>query len=201
MNQTRLKKIGGAVFGALTVICLTFGTSAKACNVPGIGLRSGYLPDPSVFLSSLAPPSDNSQDAHASSASSERSGDRNSPASIVGLWQVTYVSGSTVTDMAFEVFHSDGTEMLNDITPPAEGNVCLGVWTQTGGTAYKLTHPSWTFDSNGNLTGTAQFSVTITMTSADQFSGTYTLGYYDTTGKPVGVYNGTLTAARILPNY
>ena len=60
MNQTRLKKIGGAAFGALTVICLTFGTSAKACNVPGIGLKSGYLPDPSMFLSSLAPPSDNS---------------------------------------------------------------------------------------------------------------------------------------------
>jgi hypothetical protein len=91
--------------------------------------------------------------------------------------------------------------MLNDVSPPAEGNVCLGVWTQTGGTAYKLTHPSWTFDSNGNLTGTAQFSVTITMTSADKFSGSYTLSYFDTTGLALGVYSGTLTAARILPNY
>lgn len=201
MNQTRFAKVGSAVFGALTVICLTFGTSAKACNVPGIGLRSGYLPDPSMFLSALAPASGTSQDAHASSVSPERSGDRNGPASIVGLWQVTYTSGNTVTDMAFEAFHSDGTEMLNDVTPPAEGNVCLGVWTQTGGTAYKLTHPSWTFDPNGNLTGTAQFSVTITLNSADSFGGTYTLSYFDTTGLPIGVYNGALTATRILPNY
>ena len=201
MNQTRLKKVGGAVFGALAVICLTFGTNAKACNVPGIGLRSGYLPDPSIFLSSVAPPPDNSQDAHASSVPSERTGDRNSPASIVGLWQVTYVSGNTVTDMAFEVFHSDGTEMLNDVSPPAEGNVCLGVWTQTASTTYKLTHPSWLFDSNGNLTGTSLFNVTVALDSADKFTGTYTLNYYDSEGNLGPVYTGTMTATRIQSNY
>jgi len=154
-----------------------------------------------MFLSALAPASGTSQDAHASSVSPERSGDHNGPASIVGLWQVTYTSGNTVTDMAFEVFHSDGTEMLNDVTAPAEGNVCLGVWTQTGETAYKLTHPSWTFDANGNLTGTAMFSVAITLTNADKFTGTYTLTEFDTSGNPDGVYNGTLAATRILPNY
>jgi len=149
MNQTQFRRIGGVALGALAVICLTFGTDAKACSVPGIGLRSADLPDPSVFLKFVVPPA--AQDAQPSPAPS----DRNVPASIVGLWQVTYSSGGTVTDMAFEVFHSDGTEMLNDITPPAEGNVCLGVWTQTGSTTFKLTHPSWTFDANGNLTATA----------------------------------------------
>ena len=195
MNQTHLRGIGGVALGALAVICLTFGTDAKACSVPGMGPRSLYLPEPSAFLKAVVPPS--APDALPSSARSERNG----PASVVGLWQVTYTSGSTVVDMAFEVFHSDGTEMLNDITPPAEGNVCLGVWTQTGGTGYKLTHPSWTFDANGNLTGTALFSVAITLTNADKFTGTYTLTEFDTSGNPDGVYNGTLAATRILPNY
>jgi hypothetical protein len=125
----------------------------------------------------------------------------NSIASVVGLWQVTYMSNGQVVDMAFEAFHSEGTEMINDITPPAEGNVCLGVWVQTGSTTYKLTHPSWAFDPTGNLTGTADLAVTITLGSADTFSGTYTLTYYDLVGTKGLVYTGTITATRILPNY
>lgn len=196
MNELRLKRIGALVFGGLAAICLTSGTSAKACSLPGgiSMLRSGNLPDPASFLRFVVPAPDPSGDA----APAQRG---NAPASIQGLWQVTYTSSGQVVDMAYEVFHSDGTEMLNDTTPPAEGNVCVGVWTQTTSTTYKLTHPSWLFDANGNLTGTAMFNVTIALGSANKFTGTYAISYYDSEGNPGPVYTGTMAATRILPNY
>jgi hypothetical protein len=198
MNQTRLKKIGSVALGALAVICLTCAIDAKACSLPnGLGLKSVYIPDSSALLRAFLPPANSAPDAQTSSAPRQRNG----PASIVGLWQVTYSSGGTVVDMAFEVFHDDGTEMLNDITPPAQGNVCLGVWTLEGRTTYKLTHPSWTFDPIGNLAGTTMLSETVTLTSADAFTGTDTLSYFDPSGNPGPVYTGTFTGTRILPNY
>ena len=192
MNESRLKTIGGLTLGALAVICLTPGTEAKACSLPNsIALRSANLPNSSL-LKFVVP-----QDASGTPA--QRGG--GTPASVEGLWQVTYSSSGQIVDMAFEVFHSDGTEMLNDITPPAEGNVCLGVWVQTDAKTYRLTHPSWVFDASGNLTGTAVFDVHIAMGSADTFSGTYSLTYYDTHGTKGTVYTGTLAATRVLPNY
>src|SRR5579863_1508681 len=47
--------------------------------------------------------------------------------SIVGLWNVTFLSGGQVVDVAFDAWHGDQTEILNDYTDPIEGNVCLGV--------------------------------------------------------------------------
>jgi hypothetical protein len=168
-----------------------FATSAHACSLPaGLGLRTVDFADPAIRLGV--------QPSQIEARQAQRG---TSLASVQGLWQVTYSSGGAVVDMAFEVFHSDGTEMLNDITPPAEGNVCLGVWVQTDAKTYRLTHPSWVFDANGNLTGTAIFDVTITMGSADTFSGTYTLTYYDTHGTKGSVYTGTMTATRVQPNY
>jgi hypothetical protein len=190
MHKTTWKTFGGAAYGAIATLLL-FGATAGACSLPGgMGLRPVNFADPWVRLG-LPHTQDEARPA-----------DRgNSPASVQGLWQVTYSSGGEAVDMAFEVFHSDGTEMLNDITAPAEGNVCLGVWVQTDAKTYRLTHPSWVFDANGNLTGTAIFDVTIVMGSADTFSGTYSLTYYDTHGTKGTVYTGTLTATRVLPNY
>jgi hypothetical protein len=190
MNKSTSKTFGGFAYGAVAAL-LMFGTTAGACSLPGgTGLRPVNFADPSV-----RPGLPHTQDE-------ARPADRgNGPASVEGLWQVTYSSSGAVVDMAFEVFHSDGTEMLNDITPPAEGNVCLGVWVQMDAKTYRLNHPSWTFDANGNLTGTAIFDVTIIMGSADTFSGTYSLTYYDTHGTKGMVYTGTLAATRVLPNY
>jgi len=194
MFEKQLKRSGAVVLGALAM-AFTFGTNAKACSLPG-GPGLTYTPDTLAMLKLAGPKPEATADA-------DRTADRygNGPASVTGLWQVTYSSGGQVVDMAFEVFHSDGTEMLNDITAPSEGNVCLGVWTQTGRTTYRLTHPSWTFAANGSLTGTALFDVTVTLTTADKFTGTYTLSYFDTTGNAGPVYSGTLAATRILPNY
>ena len=119
--------------GALLAMVAAVAPQAKACTVPGMNtLKPAMILPPGL----LTP----------RQASSTPAG---SAPSIVGLWHVTFFSGGVVTDNAFDAWHSDGTEVLNDFTDPIEDNVCLGVWTQTSTGAYKLKHPSWTFDTGG----------------------------------------------------
>jgi len=123
------------------------------------------------------------------------------PVSIVGLWNVTFSSGGQVVDVAFDAWHSDGTEILNDYTNPIEGNVCLGVWQQTGIRTYKLKHPSWSFDSNGNLQGTVIIGEKITVSpDGNSYSGSYTYSIYDTSGNFLEQFTGQIKATRIKPD-
>jgi hypothetical protein len=75
----------------------------------------------------------------------------NSNAGIVGLWRATFVSDGTaypapipygaVVDFGTVQWHSDGTElMVSGGRPPSSGDVCMGVWQQTGPRTYKLKH-------------------------------------------------------------
>jgi len=123
------------------------------------------------------------------------------PPSIVGLWNVTFSSGGQVVDVAFDAWHSDGTEILNDYTNPIEGNVCLGVYQQIGPLTYKLKHPSWSFDTNGNLQGTVVIHETVTL-SPDGISyyGSYRYDIYDTAGVFLEELTGTIKATRIHPD-
>ncbi len=119
-------------------------------------------------------------------------------AGIVGLWKVEFTSGGETVDVAFDAWHSDGTEILNDYTNPIEGNVCLGVWTQTGARTYKLKHPSWAFDSTGTLTGTVIIHETVTVSAdGNSYKGKYAYDIYDTKGTFVTEYTGLITATRI----
>lgn len=123
---------------------------------------------------------------------------RGEDASIVGLWKVTFFSGGQVVDQAFEVFHSDGTELMNDTAPPASGNVCVGVWANTNGPGVKLNHPSWTFDANGNLNGTATIKTSITLDhGSNSFTGTFTVDVFDLTGVNLLHLAGTVSGQRI----
>jgi hypothetical protein len=64
---------------------------------------------------------------------------------IVGGWEMTLSLGGTITDYIFEQFHSDGTEIENDITDVLSGNVCMGVWEKLYDGTYGVTHPSFNF--------------------------------------------------------
>jgi hypothetical protein len=123
-----------------------------------------------------------------------------SPFSIVGLWNLSFYYKGQVVDVAFDAWHDDGTEVLNDYTDPVEGNVCLGVWTQTGPQTYTLTHPSWYFDKNGVLQGTVVIQETVTVSAdGNSLNGTYTDNVYDLNGKVLETYSGKLKATRIKP--
>lgn len=161
---------------------------AQACSTPGVATWRPPMMVPQALFPVAARP--------APAADSKP----NAGASIVGLWYIQFVSGGYIVDQAFDAWHSDGTEILNDFTDPIEDNVCLGVWSQTGST-YKLKHPSWTFDTSGNLTGTAIIGEHVTVDSTgNAFSGTYTIDLFDTAGNPVGQYRGTVNATRVMPD-
>ncbi|HYL37022.1 MAG TPA: hypothetical protein VEV17_13995 [Bryobacteraceae bacterium] len=125
-----------------------------------------------------------------------------SDGSIVGLWDVTFMSGGQVYDEGFDQYHSDGTEIMNDIPPPASGNVCLGVWARTGGHSYKLRHPFWIFDNAGiNLIGRGVLLEQITLdVSGDSYAGTFIFEFRDLSGNPIPSMpdvSGSMTASRI----
>ena len=121
--------------------------------------------------------------------------------SIVGLWNVTFTSGGQTVDVAFDAWHSDGTEILNDYTNPIEGNVCLGVYEQTGPRTYKLKHPSWAFDTTGTLLGTVIIKENVQVSpDGNSYHGNYTYDIYDTTGTFVEELSGQISATRIRPD-
>ena len=122
------------------------------------------------------------------------------PDSIVGLWHATFSSGGQIVDVAYDAFHEDGNEILNDYTDPIEGNVCLGTWEQTGLRTYTLKHPSWSFDSTGKLTGTVIITETLTLSdSGNSYSGPYKYDIYDIQGKFQQEFTGKIKASRITP--
>ncbi len=118
--------------------------------------------------------------------------------SIVGLWNLNFSYKGAVVDVAFDAWHADGTEVLNDFTNPINGNVCLGAWQQTGNRAYKLKHPSWYFDASGNLLGTVVIHEDVHLSSdGNSFNGTYTDDVYDLSGNLLEEFSGHVKATRI----
>jgi hypothetical protein len=126
--------------------------------------------------------------------------------SIVGLWHILLFNpdGSTF-DEGYDVWHSDGTEILNDTAPPqpanGSGTVCLGVYEKTGPRAYKIKHPFWSFDATGSLIGTGVFLDQVTLDeNGNSFSGTYDFITYDLNENITFEQKGDLKADRITPD-
>ena len=172
--------------GALTLL---LAPSAQAACVSGAG-RVGFA------TSKLAPkiPSQGSND--------DDSNSKGGGSSIVGLWQTTFIAGGIVWDEAYEQWHSDGTELqLDNAVPPALGNVCVGVYKQTGRRTYKLRHVAWNWDASGStLAGT--FVLVMTVTTApdgETFTGKFVTDSFDNGGNVIPALHaeGTVSAKRI----
>ncbi len=209
--QRRMNQIarGCLALPLVTTLWISVGTSARACNVPKPGPPTSFVvPNLASLVEEAAQPPIIGTSTDATNSRTEAAAGRPGyggwpvPAwpTIAGLWLITFTSGGQTVDTGFDSWHSDGTEILNDTPAPATGNVCLGVWVQTGARTYKLKHPSWTFDDSGNLTGTAVISETVTLSAAGtQFTGTYTIAFYDNAGNSQGSFSGTVSANRITP--
>ena len=204
MQETIAMKIGSLALTAAAMF-LTLGTPAGACNMPRPGFGPLIVPDVASIVAAQgngAPFSAAMAEAEPAreTLQPETASNNSTTGAIAGLWQITFKSGGQVVDVGFDAWHSDGTEMLNDTPAPATGNVCLGVWSQSGRSNYRLKHPSWTFDNSGNLTGTAVIREAVTLNVAkNQFSGTYTIEFFDTSGNSEGRFDGTVEATRITP--
>lgn len=129
-------------------------------------------------------------------------------ASIVGLWHTVfladpnggyYTAGPNVFDEGFDAWHADGNETLNDIPEPASGNVCIGVWTQTGPLTYLLKHVTWIYDStNTTLVAVGTITEQVTLDAGgNNYSGTATFNGLDLTGANVFQLTTSIMAERI----
>jgi hypothetical protein len=195
------KKVKRITCFAVVALCTVFAAVGNASMEPRMGLAR-----PKILLgdqSALGNQSVMWQALHGKGAQDAPANDPSiaAPAqgpAIVGLWRVTFVSDGQVVDEGFDIWHSDGTEVLNDNPPPATGNVCVGVWSQTGGRTFKLKHLSWSYDMNGNLNGTVIIREQVAVdTSGASFKGTFKIDAFDLTGNPVFHIDGQLTGERI----
>src|SRR6266481_7476720 len=143
--------------------------------------------------------------SHASFRLATNRENRNEDASIVGFWHVKFVSegttgipDGTVIDMGFSQWHSDGTEILNSSRPPATSNFCLGVWEKTGRSKYKLNHFALSSDLNGNMIGPANIREDVKLdVHGANYSGTFSIDQYDTSGNLLVHITGVVKATRI----
>lgn len=147
--------------------------------------------------------------AESQAAQTRQPRDSSATPSIVGLWHTIflvdpnggyYTAGPNVFDEGFDQWHSDGTETLNDISAPPTGNVCLGVWAQTGPLTYQLKHPTWIFDpSNTTLIGIGTISEQVTLDPAgNTYTGTSAFDFIDLMGNHQGPETATIMAERIV---
>jgi hypothetical protein len=180
--------IQGSLF-AIGALALLLQPSAQASCVAG-GAKVGLAP------SKLALKLQNQ-------SSKEKGDNGNSKdSSIVGLWHTTFLFEGGVWDEAFEQWHSDGTETaLDNAVPPLLGNVCLGIYKQSGPRTYKLRHLAWNWDPSGApLAGTFLLLMTVTVDPhGDTFTGTWVSDSFDTFGNKIDElhFEGTVSAERI----
>jgi hypothetical protein len=146
------------------------------------------------------------------SANAVRSSARSSSrASIVGLWNVQFLSQGNTThtppipdgaliDWGFNQWHSDGTELLNSGGHAANtGNFCMGVWGQTGFLTFELNHYALSYDATtGALVNIVNLREQDTLSpSGDSYSGTFTLDIYGPKGNHVDHVGGTIIGTRV----
>jgi hypothetical protein len=126
---------------------------------------------------------------------------------IVGLWHVTYTGpGDSLFNDTFDTWHADGTEIESAYLAPAGGNMCVGVWAQTGDKKVKLHHVGWDFNpATPAATATDYFTLDEEIKVASDgktYSGTFTFKIWNldgTTPSPQPVVTGTIAATRITP--
>ena len=137
-----------ASVGLIVLTMFFAASSAKA----GCGITSNTGAAPSIPFASPHWDGHQRQDAE----------ELNGSAAIVGLWHVTYTANFASPSSNFpptpfqfaeslKTWHADGTELENAFLPPTGGNVCFGVWKETGHGSVKLHHIGLMFDSMGRV--------------------------------------------------
>jgi hypothetical protein len=120
--------------------------------------------------------------------------------SIVGMWVVGFYHGTNRWDLAIEQFSPDGNEMTNDNAyPPAQGNICWGVWEHVGKGRYQMRHIGWVWNANGVYFGRFDFAATIVLNDrGNGFTGNYVADQEDVSGNILPEFHdaGTLKATR-----
>jgi hypothetical protein len=137
------------------------------------------------------------------------------PASIVGLWHLNYTaeteSGAPIFPPApfpflesFKIWHGDGTEFENAFMPPTGGNICFGVWKDSGDGSVRLHHIGLMFDSTGGVSNIFTVDEKDTVARNGQtYSGSFDFKLWPPSfaavgvGTPIAEVTGKTAATRI----
>jgi hypothetical protein len=193
MYQTKTQLMKKVLLASTTLAVASLFTTvpASGCAVSGAAKTksaAGLAPGAGAMALSAALNMDSAPQTSTSKPKAE---------AFVGLWDLKIYSQGQLFDEGFDTFHSDGTELLITQDNPITENVCPGVWEQTGPATIKVKHPSWYFDTSGNLLGSVIIYETLTLDCDDSFHGTSLEVVYDTQGNKLGSYESQLTGTRI----
>jgi hypothetical protein len=89
--------------------------------------------------------------------------------------------------------------MVDNGVPPSLGNVCLGVWKQTGPRTFSLRHVTFNWDANSQSTGTFQVVIQVRLDrSGRTLTGSFVSDSFDLQGNPIPAHSeGRLPGLRI----
>ena len=141
---------------------------------------------------------------------------------IVGLWHVIYTATESTSGRlpvpvippgppssfqfleSFKTWHADRTEFENAFLPPAAGNICFGVWKDTGEGRVKLHHIGLMFAPDGSISNIFTVDETDAVASNDKsYKGNFDFKLWPPSfdlvgvGTPVQEIKGTTAATRI----
>jgi hypothetical protein len=126
---------------------------------------------------------------------------KNAADGIVGLWFTVFKVDGETLNRGFQLYIEGGTEMsIDDIVPPALGNVCVGVWKRIAPRVYKLRHVTFAWNPDGSKAGTFLQLTTVRLDpDGRNYSGTFVWDNFDTNNQPIPELHaeGTLTGRRI----
>ena len=101
------------------------------------------------------------------------------------MWSVTFLAGGGTFDFGYQVWHGDGTEIMNSGSrAPATENFCMGVWEQTGPLSYKLNHIALSYDkTTGLMNARVNIQETVIVDPrGSSFAGPFTADIYGPAG-------------------
>jgi hypothetical protein len=150
-----------------------------------------------------------------------RNDDRDSRdhASIVGLWHLiytaTYTSNGSFLPVpspappggfqfleSYKTWHGDGTEFENAFLPPTGGNICFGVWKETGNGKVKLHHIGLMFNGNVIANVFTVDEIDTVARNGNTYTGSFDFKLFGGTdvygtGTPLQEIKGTTAGTRI----
>lgn len=116
-------------------------------------------------------------------------------APIIGTWLAAYAGG---VHNGFVQWQAGGNVNQMIDFPPKTGNSGpLGVWKKNADGTYSAFVQAYIWDAAGdNRTSTLKKVETVTL-NGNSYSGTFTVTYYDSTGKVTFTQTGPVTATRV----
>jgi len=207
MNQilgTNLKTLRGGRFAALFAL-VALGLLLSASGAKAQGCALAFKTGATHAIAVASPHADDLKEGD----------DSTGHGSIVGLWHVNYTAeaefGAPIFPPApfpflesLKTWHADGTEFEQAFLPPTGGNICFGVWKESGNGWVKLHHIGLMFDSTGAVSNmfTDDDKVRVAA-NGKTYSGSFDFKLWPPSfaavgvGTPIAEVTGTIASTRI----